>query len=125
LDFLVEEFGGIEMEGGVCFPDNNMTELFSASCHSKKIKGGGGLQAICSFWFSGKTGIRDIDVNYLFEEFGTFTNAIDWPGTSDLIMTEWELSVETTTGGGRKIACTSSGEFGTDDVIRVVEIPAP
>jgi hypothetical protein len=33
-----------------------------------------------------------------------------------LKMTDWDMSVETTTKGGRKIACTSEGSFPDPDL---------
>ncbi len=112
-------------DGGLCFPEAGPTTLFAALIESKNIKGGGILQAIATFWFEGKTSVQDIDVSYALKIFGTFSEGTDWPGDSILEMTEWDMKVETTTKGGRKIACTSDGLFPAPVFIDVVQTPSP
>ena len=106
-------FAGME-DGGFCFPDAGSTRLFAASIDSKKVKGGGALQAIGRFWFDAETksDLDDgIEVSYALQMFGTFLDDDAWPGDNIVTMTDWNMKVETTTKGGRKIACTSEGSF--------------
>ena len=107
-------------EGDVCFPGAGNTVLFAAHIASKNIKGGGGLQAIGRFWFEGGTSVvpdDEIDVSYVLQMFGTFDPDDNWPGDNTLTMTDWNLKVETTSKGGRKIACTSDGPFPAANVM--------
>ena len=120
-------FAGEITDGNNCFNtvhSVNMTVLFAASLQSKNVKGPDD-QAIGMFWFDGKTKGGQIDVGYLLELFGKFSDDDNWPGgTNTLTMTKWKMSVETSTKGGRKKACTEDeGSFpaGMPEFIDVVQ----
>ena len=116
-----------EMDMGndaLCFPDAGSTRLFAALIQSKNVKGGGALQAIGMFWFDADTKSDpddEIEVSYVLQMFGTFEDPDTWPNTNTVTMTDWNMKVETTTKGGRKIACTSDGPFPAPVLIDVVE----
>ena len=102
--------------GGVCFPnddgDGMMTLLGGAQLIVKQIKGGGDLlQATGLFYFEGNTSDPDIFASYVLELLGMIDDPAAWPGTQDIPVTDWVMKVNTTTKGGRKIACTSEGLF--------------
>ncbi len=112
-----------------CFPGADSTRLFAASIQSKNVRGMDDPQAIGMFWFDGKTNDGDIDVGYVLQVLGTFSDPNDWPelfGLSDpddtntLTMTDWKMQVESTKKGGRKKACISEGNFEDNSVLDVI-----
>ena len=117
-----------------CFPGaglDGLTRLFAASIQSKNVKGMDDPQAIGMFWFNGKTKddpIDDpIDVGYVLQLLGTFSDPNDWPelfdlsdDTNTLKMTDWKMQVESTKKGGRKKACISEGNFADKNVPNVM-----
>ncbi len=125
-------FAGEITDGNNCFNtvhSVNMTVLFAASLQSKNVKGPDD-QAIGMFWFDGKTNHSEpeerLDVGYLLELFGTFGTFDEgeiWPGTNTLTMTKWKMSVETSTKGGRKKACTEDdGSFRADPPKEIISV---
>lgn len=97
-----------------CFPPDTGDDHASASdfpLHQAIVKRGKQGSVEASFWFHGATDDGSVEVLYVLKLFGDIDGNVEFPGTADLSMDEWELKVE---NEGRKIKKMSCESQGTD-----------
>ncbi len=105
---------GFTGEVSDCFPGDQGMHASADPLHQAIVKKGKRGTAEANFWFHGATDDGSVDVLYVLKLFGEFVGMdVEFPGTADLLMDEWELKVE---NEGRKIKMLSCENQGMGNV---------